>query len=57
MTLEARIVMIVGADCLTPVERAAMILAQPELKIRQIRVAVMTAVDAKRAREGGHGQV
>lgn len=55
MTLEQRIAQIVVLDCLTPVERAAMILALPELKTRQIRVAVMAAVDRQRLSGGHHG--
>jgi hypothetical protein len=56
MTLEERIAKIVAIDCLTPIERAAMITALPALKVREIRVAVMAAVEAKRAREGDHGR-
>ena len=59
MTLEQRIAQIVALDCLTPAERAEMILAQPGLQLRRIRVAVCNAVAAKRGLVdvgGSHGR-
>ena len=57
MTLEERIAEIVALDCLTPVERAAMIMTLPALHLRQIRVLVMNAVALKLVREGSdHGR-
>jgi hypothetical protein len=59
MTLEQRIAQIVALDCLTPAERAEMILAQPGLYLRRIRVAVCEAVAMRGSladQGGNHGR-
>lgn len=56
MTLEQRIAQIVALDCLSAAERAEMILAQPGLKLRRIRVAVCDAVAAQRSHVETGGQ-
>ena len=48
MTLDQRIAQIIALDCLTPAERADMILAQPEMQLRRTTVAIIGAVAAKR---------
>ncbi len=54
MTLEEQIARIVAIDCLTPVERAAMILKLPEMLAWKIHFAIIDSVASKQTGDS-HG--